>query len=112
MLNIKKNKGFSLVEVLVASTIFMIAVAGLFAAFTKSRQNAEIADKRLRAAYIGRQALEELRTKVDSRNWDDEESGLALGDHNTVINGYTVAYTVTEDADLGGMRKVTMTVSW
>lgn len=103
-------------EVLVASIIFLIATAGLFAAFSRSRVNTENVDKRLQAAYVGRQVLDELRAKVDQRNWGDVSSNLAVGSHSfvrsTSAGDYTINYIVTENATLGGLRKVTMTVTW
>ncbi len=111
--NLKNIKtGFSLVEVLVASILFLITVAGLFAAFSQSRVNSEHVDKRLQAAYIGRQVLEELRAKVDQRTWDVLNSDLSLGSHSMTRNIFIINYVVSEDASYPNTRKVVMNITW
>ncbi len=61
-------KGFSLVEVIIASLIFSITIAGVFSVFTAQRNATKTAQRKLQAAYLTRRILEDLRAKVDQRN--------------------------------------------
>ncbi|MFA5060236.1 MAG: prepilin-type N-terminal cleavage/methylation domain-containing protein [Candidatus Omnitrophota bacterium] len=65
----KNNKGFSLIEVLVASVIFTIAAVGLFATVSSLRGGSDKAERRLEVTNIGRQLLEELRSKIGQAAW-------------------------------------------
>ena len=71
MLIIKNKNAFSLVEIVVASVIFTIAAVGLFSVFSMTRGSSDKAERRLQAAYAGKQLLEELYAKVDRQIWQD-----------------------------------------
>ena len=108
------QKGISLVEVLVASVIFSVAALGMFSTLSMMRVSSDVSDKKLGAAYFGRQVLEELRAKVDQRSYNDPGSLLSIGNHTYVNTNpqspYTATYTVTLDPT--GARKVDLSVSW
>ena len=112
----KNQRGFSLVEVVVASLIFGIATAGLFSVFRSQGGTSERTEKRLEAVYVARTILEELRTRVDPENWSNAGGVLTLGTHvqnitppNSTIT-YTATYNVTEPRP--GIRRVDLTVTW
>ncbi len=112
------QRGVSLVEILISAVIFSIAALGMFSTLSMMRVSSDVSDKRLGAAYFGRQCLEQLRAKVDQRAYDqvsgDFTNDLSLGNHNCPDdpNGvYTATYTVTIDPT-NQSRKVAVTVSW
>ena len=118
MRNNNEDKGFSLVEVMMATLIFAIAAAGLFSTFRVQREYSNRSERKLQAAYCGRQVLEELRAKVDQRNWDSGD--LQEGNHtynlfSSPCNIFTATYTVTNvvinSVNTGG-RKVSLNVTW
>ena len=125
-MSIKKNThSFTLVEVLVAAVIFSIAVAGLFSVFSITRQTSDASERELQAAYLGRQLLEELRAKVDQRNWDPtapdtwylvcdggtyDWPGIPANPLSGFDAGATVRYTCDNLAT--GARKVTLQITW
>ena len=103
------QNGASLVEVLIAALIFTIAATGLFTTFASQRETTKRSQRQVQAAYYGRQVLEELRSKVDQRNWDSGD--LQEGVHNLAPSGpYSATYTVTTTAN--GGRKVDLTITW
>ncbi len=120
------NKAFSLVEVTVAAVIFSAAMAGVFASLGAIKRPAAQTDNSLKAAYCGQQVLQTFRANVDSRDWDEPSSNLAVGDHtidSTTTPSITsfsacgagtgvtsVDYTVTA-AD-NGTRRVELTVNF
>ena len=103
-----KNTGISLIEVVLAALIFSITSAGLFSTFSAQRIATERSERRLQAVYYARQVLEELRARVDQRNWDSGD--LSIGTHNLSSGAFNAAYNVTQDPT--GLRRVDLTVSW
>ncbi len=61
------NTAFSLLEVLLSSVIFVIAVAGIFATFNAVRTPATNTESALTAAAFGKQVLETLRIQVNQQ---------------------------------------------
>ena len=119
----EKNAAFSLVEVVVASLIFTVTIAGVLSSIAILKPPADFSEKGIEATYYAQKVLEDLRSKVDARTWNDPNDGtlssLAPGAHASppvVIDGvaYTATYIVTPDV-VGGQeigREVSMTVSW
>lgn len=114
----KSKKGFTVVEVIVATLVFSIAAAGIFAMTSGLRKSAVMDSKEdINAALIGKRVLEDLRTKVDATNWNQAGGPLdpATNPHvanSIVVDGktYTPTYTVTQEAD--GGRKVSINITW
>lgn len=109
--------GFSLVEVMVASVIFSIAVVGIYASLAAVKQQTkDISDKSLGAALCGQQFLESRRAAVDMRDWTTgllaTTDGFTAGG-TCIQNGitYTISYQIANDA-AGHSRKATVTVTW
>ncbi len=67
--------------------------------------------RKLAAAYIGKQMLDDLRGKVDGRTWDSVNSDLTVGNHNRTIGNYFVAWTVVNTSG-GNLRYVNMTIDY
>ncbi len=119
MTHVKTQKAFTIVEVLVAAVIFSITVLGVFSTIAAIRKPAAVSERTLVAAYYGRQVLEDLRAKIDKRDWNT--GLLSTGTHNygtAIIHGvsYAASYLVENapEATLpaGGLRKVTLTITW
>ncbi|MFH1359585.1 MAG: type II secretion system protein [Candidatus Omnitrophota bacterium] len=115
-----KNKGVSLVEILISTVIFAIAAVGTFSTLSSMRRSSNLKDRSLQAAYYGRQLLEELRGKIDqdswaawyltcdgaSHNWPDIPAGNPFFDD---FNG-RATYVCTDVPP--GLRKVDLTITW
>ena len=108
--NVKCDKGFSLLEVLIALAIFSIgvlAVASLqVSASLQSRNSSELTE----ASAIGSNQMEELMLRPFN------DGSLSTDPHVSTIGKYSVQYTVT-NSDLNGdtineSKTVDMTVSW
>ena len=102
-----------------ASLIFASVVVGVFATISSFRRPSIQADKKLMAAFYGKQILEDLRAHVDEREWAILGAGLlGVGTHPplTIFNPtynvtYTYQYTVTEPV-VGGSRQVSLNITW
>jgi len=115
-----KNKGFSLVEIVVASIVFAIASVGVFKALIVAQRTSTVSEKEVVAANYGRKLLEDLRAKVDQRAWDPASWYLTC---DSVWHTWPTAPVAGEDAFTGsaqynctddgsGARKVTVNVIW
>ena len=105
-----------MVEVIMASVIFTITVVGVFATYTSIRQPSSSTDEKIKAAYIGKKLLDELRANVSADTWELGNSALALGAYrkSEVVDGitYWVDYIIEPDPGGTAARKVTVTVRW
>ena len=100
------HAGYTLVELLVAVSIFAIAAAAIAAQMVHSTamisQNAQASQ----AISIAQQVMEDLRTL----EYDDMESG-----EDTVVwkgKEFDVVWDVSEDEPQPGVKTVVVTVSW
>ncbi len=112
----KENRAFTMIEVVVATVIFSLAMAGIFASISNLRQPAVESTQEVTAAFIGKRILEDLRGEVNAETW--QAGKLAPGIHNNlppITQGnqtYTATYTVTDDTDGTSARQVTLNISW
>ncbi len=110
---VRRDKGFSIVEVTMAAVVFSITAIGIITTISVLRAPSAESERRTVAAYYGQQLLEDLRAKVDQRIWASGD--LSIGNHtfSNAINGktYTASYIVTEVYS-GGPRRVALTVDW
>jgi len=60
------NTGVTLLEILLASVIFVVSVAGIFATINAVRTPVANKENALSAAVFGKQVLETLRTQVNA----------------------------------------------
>ena len=128
---LKNKNGVSLVEVTVAALIFAIATTGLFMVLNQQRGASDRAERRLQAAYYAKQLLEELRPKVDQRDWDAsppnwwnlvcDGATYAWPGASPPMAGATVNYQCTEIPGIppsppgtpgAGSRQVTLQIQW
>ena len=118
---IKKHQGFSLVEVVVATIVFLIAALGIFNVFFAMQNQAADSSDEIIAANYGRQVLESLRPNVDTRTWS---TTWPLTCDSTWINWPTIPTTDDAfhslsgtvqykcDPEASGLRKVTLNITW
>ena len=117
----RKDRGFTLVEVVVAAVLMAAVAAGLLRAFETMNGISAVQQDRVTAANLARQQLEDLHEAV---RWDwwglanfPLSPGTALGAAAAiVVNGttYTRSYVVNAVFDGGteAYRRVDVTVRW
>lgn len=87
--NLKKNKGFTLIEMMVAVFIFSVALAALMNISAKGLQAARYAQDEVRADYLALEGIEIVRNirdqafirRLDSGDWDSVFNSNGCLDH-------------------------------
>ena len=113
------RSGFTLIEVVVSTLVFSLAMAGLFSTISSLNRPGVESFEDVQAAYIGKEIIGNLRHFINAEIWDELDPGL----YNLVENQsydlspvtrdgitYTSNYTVTPAAN--GGRWVDLTISW
>ena len=130
----RKQKGFSLVEVLVAAVIFALVIAGLSGVFISGNKLIIHARERMASAQLGKFFLDPLQADVRQDTWDCtgalscggivnslniSASSLPFTASPQTINSrpffatYTVADGTTDSALAGtDLRRVTSKITW
>lgn len=107
---VKRQSGFTLVELLVALTVLMIGVAGILGMHLTSMRAAAYSRHATEAAVLGEDRMEELRTLPTAAltAGTDTVNPQGLAD---VDGYYTRAWSVTWGGG-GTLATLTVTVSW
>ena len=117
-----EKRGFTLVEVIVASLILVFTVAGVLLVFSSEKAALERAGRRIQAMDFARQTLEQLKNEVRADTWDTATNDLRIhteapqalpgkfGANFAAQRGYVVTAGPAPIAD--SYRIVTVTVDW
>lgn len=115
----KRGKGFSLVEVLLASSLFALIITAVIGAIAFSQQRTSMSGMKSRALSLAEEGIEA------SRNIRDEDfSNLTDGNHGLVLSSNT--WTFSGSSDTSGIftrqiqitainvntKQITSTVNW
>jgi type IV pilus assembly protein PilV len=96
------SKGFSIVEVLIALSVFMIGILAVGSMTINSINENASARKITEATNLAEQRLERIMALSYDSIIDDE-----------IVDGaYTISWDVTEDAVVVGTKSVVVTVKW
>ena len=96
------SKGFSIVEVLIALSVFMIGILAVGSMTINSINENASARKITEATNLAEQRLERIMALAYDTVVDDE-----------IVDGaYTISWDVTADAVVVGTKLVVVTVTW
>ena len=118
--------GFTMVEVLVATVVFIIAALGIMSTYAAIRTPSTKTDHKLVAALYGEELLASLRNEVDANTWAltqgaggrfDCTNGVTYSGTKSVGGiTYNYTYTVTcpsgNPANTDDPRSVNLQVTW
>ncbi len=114
----KRDRGFSLIEVLASVTIFAAGAVGLAAA-TMSSIKVNLRSRQMtEAAALAQGKVEQLRSLDASTNPADLQEGLHVDSGNPISSSpssrtrYDRKWRVEADTPEDGMSLLTITVSW
>jgi prepilin-type N-terminal cleavage/methylation domain-containing protein len=106
-INFKNNKGYMLIESLIAIAIFSIgflAVATLVLSATRNNTNGNILTQ---ANMLAREKTEELKSTTDLTELDDTSAVP-----ETIGGIFTRSWTANDSLKSGTSREIEVTVSW
>jgi prepilin-type N-terminal cleavage/methylation domain-containing protein len=111
----KHQRGFTLVEIIVALTILSIGIIAIMRLFPTSIQQTRIAAERQQAAFLAKTELGKLRAAgvgAGLNTWAEENAFRSLADENGDYRGMFKSWTstvkrVSSDVDL---YRVTLSV--
>jgi len=109
MLKILKKEGFaSILEVVVASVIFIITALGAFSSIAMIRAQGGGSTEGLEALYAGKRVMDDLRAHVYGNMWATGPLSPAGNPYSQIITvgarQYTVQYNVVDVPNLWARR--------
>lgn len=117
--HIKRKEGFLLIEVLLASALFMLVGGVFIASFLYGQESLVLAGDRSRASYIAEEGLEVVRNirDADFANLVDGTYGLAISGNQWIFSGSSDTigkFTRTIQITTAGSdrKDITSTVTW
>jgi prepilin-type N-terminal cleavage/methylation domain-containing protein len=116
-MNARRCKGFTLVEIVVATVVLSLVAVGFFATFLSARYLVERSKRRLKAMEIARERIEVMRREVRADWWYSGNAsdpllpnGTWTGWNSAMHTGYSVRYKVDPGPVNTEYRKVTVQV--
>ena len=105
---LKKQDGFTLIEVLIALTIFAVGLLAIAAMQTSAIRMNSSGNRLTEFSTVGIEKFEELMSlhRLTTLNWR-----LELITEPSPPPGYTVTWTVVQDAFAANTRRITLTVT-
>jgi type IV pilus assembly protein PilV len=107
MKRLKKENGFTLIEVLIALSIFAVGMLAVAAMQNSAVQMNSTADKLTHLATWGMDKIEEL----SALPYADPSLDSAGDPHGEISGDYTITWTVIDDSPKANIKNVTVTVS-
>ena len=114
----RASRAFTLIEVMIASVVFLIAVGGTFSALkTGARQFAnqrylttalQIAESSTEELLLRFQSADDLDPGSHSKQFDAAGNVSATA----VASGYTLTWVVTPSNPIAALRRIDVTVTW
>jgi type IV pilus assembly protein PilV len=112
---LKKQDGFTLIEVLVALTIFAVGLLAIAALQTSAIRMNSTGNRLTELSTLSIDVLENLMSLPYSSSWLDAVNSTtpdSAGNlHQTAVNGYAVSWDIVQDALVANTRRITLTVA-
>lgn len=112
---IKGERGFTLVEIIVALMVILVAATGVLASFIAAKRYTVRANHRIIAMNLARQKLEMLRAQMRQDTWDS--GNLSIGNYNESLSSESRLTNATRGYQVQAVsdkeyRRVIMNITW
>ena len=107
METLKKENGYTLIEVLIALTIFAVGLLAVAGMQTSAIRMNSTAGKLTNLSTWGMDKIEEL----SALPYSDPLLDPAVNPHQEQLGDYTISWTVTDDNPLPNTKNITVTVT-
>ena len=105
----KNERGFSLVEVLVATMLISVALLGIAAVSLTAYTSLDSGGKRTVAVTLAQQRVEWMRNQ--GFNSVALSAGTTIENLAGIFDGYTRTSTIADNTPVAGVKQVTVTVA-
>ncbi|OEF28579.1 type IV pilus modification PilV family protein [Vibrio rumoiensis] len=107
-----KQKGFSLIEVLITFIILIVGIMGLVKLQTYMERQADFAENSIKALHLAESQLEFFRTRsISGASGTIAFSSISEGTYSIVSGSYTTTWTVTDSLS-GALKTVDIETGW
>ena len=109
------KRGFSLIEIIVASLILALTMAGLVNIFVSGKRYILHSRARMAGGELGKFFLDPLQTDVREDQWGTNclSANVSCPGASTVnYIAYTPTYSITRDTPIANINKVKVVISW
>jgi Tfp pilus assembly protein PilV len=104
---IKNEKGFTLIELMLATVIVIISIVPITMILPRMLTENRIVERENRAVFLGQLKMEEMKTKALTYfNWDYNKTAIAFPPPHNIFK-YSVTYVAGMDLNI---REITVTV--
>lgn len=113
-MNINKDDGFTLVEILIAITIFCFAVLGLAIGTVSVIRSNQTSHLRASAVNLAQARLEELRAMTAAAFSALSCPSSTPCSDNAIASGvtFTRRWSITTNSPVAGVNRIDVTVNW
>lgn len=113
-----KKSGFTLMELLVAATIFGLVIIGLSSVFVAGNKHMIHARERMSSAALGKFFLDPLQNQIRQDTWAGSELAAATGIPSALVSLtinkrlFQESHIVTGISSVPNLRRVVSTINW
>jgi len=113
MCKTNKDGGFTLIEILIAITIFAIGILGATTMQIMAIQTNAKANRKTEALAVASEQMEKLINQ-DYADIASSQNDVVIGDdaNENVSDVYTISWSVVNDAPVNDTKTITMAVTW